>query len=112
MSKIIKNITIFPLKFSIFTVYLCISYGQVFVVFLLQGLSYDLGDCTKWEYMFPNTDKPLLQIPEAEEDIMEGLEDDEVYINLYEPSHEKNKFGFPTRSDTNLSQTCTDTEAG
>ena len=29
-----------------------------------QGLSYDLGDCTKWEYMFPNTDKPLLQIPD------------------------------------------------
>ena len=43
-----------------------------------QGLSYDLGDCTKWEYMFPNTDKPLLQIPEAEDDIMDGLEDEEV----------------------------------
>ena len=28
--------------------------------------------------MFPNTDKPLLQIPEAEEDILEGLDDDEV----------------------------------
>ena len=28
--------------------------------------------------MFPNTDKPLLQIPEAEEDIMDGLDDEEV----------------------------------
>ncbi|XP_052769766.1 dynein regulatory complex subunit 7-like [Mya arenaria] len=43
----------------------------------VQNLSYDLGDCTKWEYMFPNTDKPLLQIPEAEEDIMDGLDDEE-----------------------------------
>ena len=44
-----------------------------------QGLSYDLGDCTKWEYMFPNTDKHLLQIPETEDDIMDGLEDEEVW---------------------------------
>lgn len=43
-----------------------------------QNLVYDLGDCTRWEYMFPNTDKPLLQIPEAEDDIMDGLDDEEV----------------------------------
>lgn len=49
----------------------------------LQNLSYDLGDCTRWEYMFPNTDKPLLQIPEAEEDIMDGLDDEEVSPSLY-----------------------------
>ena len=47
-------------------------------IWLFQNLSYDLGDCTRWEYMFPNTDKPLLQIPEAEEDIMDGLDDEEV----------------------------------
>ncbi|XP_045186908.2 dynein regulatory complex subunit 7-like isoform X2 [Mercenaria mercenaria] len=43
----------------------------------VKNLSYDLGDCTRWEYMFPNTDKPLLQIPEAEDDIMDGLDDEE-----------------------------------
>ena len=36
--------------------------------------------------MFPNTDKPLLQIPEAEEDILEGLDDDEVK-SCYDMSH-------------------------
>jgi hypothetical protein len=46
---------------------------------MLQNLSYDLGDCTRWEYMFPNTDKPLLQIPETEDDIMDGLDDEEVW---------------------------------
>ena len=44
--------------------------------------------------MFPNTDKPLLQIPEAEEDIMDGLDDDEVgaaYIpHEYSPELELN----------------------
>ncbi|XP_055956877.1 dynein regulatory complex subunit 7 [Patella vulgata] len=43
----------------------------------VQGLSYDLGDCTRWEYMFPGLDKPLLQIPEAEEDLMAGLDEEE-----------------------------------
>ncbi|KAK3093928.1 hypothetical protein FSP39_021907 [Pinctada imbricata] len=43
----------------------------------VKGLSYDLGDCTVWEYMFPNNDKPLLRIPEAEDDILDGLDDDE-----------------------------------
>ncbi|KAH3848102.1 hypothetical protein DPMN_090451, partial [Dreissena polymorpha] len=43
----------------------------------VKNLSYDLGDCTRWEYMFPNTDKPLLQIPEAEDDILDGLDDEE-----------------------------------
>ncbi|XP_071080586.1 dynein regulatory complex subunit 7-like [Haliotis cracherodii] len=43
----------------------------------VKGLSYDLGDCTMWEYMFPGVDKHLLQIPETEEDLMDGLDDDE-----------------------------------
>ncbi|KAK3597164.1 hypothetical protein CHS0354_038091 [Potamilus streckersoni] len=42
----------------------------------VKGMNYDLGDCTQWEFMF-NTDKPLLQIPEAEDDIIEGLEDED-----------------------------------
>ncbi|ESO96481.1 hypothetical protein LOTGIDRAFT_115813, partial [Lottia gigantea] len=48
----------------------------------VQGLSYDLGDCTKWEYMFPCTDKPLLQIPETEEDLIGGLDDDEKHLDM------------------------------
>ncbi|KAK6999816.1 dynein regulatory complex subunit 7 [Biomphalaria glabrata] len=39
-------------------------------------LSYDLGDCTLWEYIFPGLDKPQLLIPEAEEDL-DNLDDDE-----------------------------------
>ncbi|XP_053396904.1 dynein regulatory complex subunit 7-like isoform X1 [Mercenaria mercenaria] len=60
----------------------------------VKNLSYDLGDCTRWEYMFPNTDKPLLQIPEAEDDIMDGLddeEDDKHYMRdntMYSDDHE------------------------
>ncbi|KAK7103521.1 dynein regulatory complex subunit 7-like [Littorina saxatilis] len=40
-------------------------------------ISYDLGDCTKWEYMFPGLDKPILQIPEADDDLMLDDDDDE-----------------------------------
>lgn len=40
----------------------------------VKGLSYDLGDCTKWEYMFPSIDKPL-KIPG--EDGFEDFEDEE-----------------------------------
>ncbi|KAL8615670.1 hypothetical protein ACOMHN_034820 [Nucella lapillus] len=38
-------------------------------------ISYDLGDCTKWEFMFPGLDKPILQIPEADDDLM--MDDDD-----------------------------------
>ncbi|VDI74883.1 Hypothetical predicted protein [Mytilus galloprovincialis] len=40
----------------------------------VKGLTYDLGDCTKWEYMFPSIDKPL-KIPG--EDGFEDFEDEE-----------------------------------
>ena len=29
----------------------------------MQGMTYDLGDAAKWEFFFPNVDKPLLVIP-------------------------------------------------
>ncbi|CAG5133748.1 unnamed protein product, partial [Candidula unifasciata] len=40
-------------------------------------LNYDLGDCTLWEYMFPNLDKPQLLIPEPVEDEYTDRFDDE-----------------------------------
>lgn len=46
----------------------------------VKGLSYDLGDCTRWEYMFPITEKPLLKIPDVEDDIGD-LDDDEEEEN-------------------------------
>ena len=29
-------------------------------------MSFDLGDCTKWEFMFPQTEQPQLLVPEQE----------------------------------------------
>ncbi|XP_011446060.2 dynein regulatory complex subunit 7-like isoform X1 [Crassostrea angulata] len=42
----------------------------------VKGLSFDLGDSTVWEFMFPNNDKPLLKIPDAEDDLND-MDDDE-----------------------------------
>ncbi|KAK7505575.1 hypothetical protein BaRGS_00003320 [Batillaria attramentaria] len=39
-------------------------------------ISYDLGDCTCWEYMFPGLDKPILQIPEADDDLLDDDDED------------------------------------
>lgn len=46
-------------------------------IFVFKGLSFDLGDSTVWEFMFPNNDKPLLKIPDAEDDLND-MDDDEV----------------------------------
>lgn len=54
------------------------SFFWILENFYFQGLSYDLGDCTKWEYMFPSIDKPL-KIPG--EDGFEDFEDEEV-VNI------------------------------
>ena len=40
----------------------------------VKNLVYDLGDATKWEYFFPNVDKPLLVVPGEE---IETLEDED-----------------------------------
>ncbi len=37
------------------------------------GLQFDLGDASKWEYMLPSNDKPILDIPD-----MEVPDDEEV----------------------------------
>ena len=36
-----------------------------------------MSDVLKWEYMFPNTDKPLVTIPDVNDDLLE-IDDDEV----------------------------------
>lgn len=43
-----------------------------------QLLEYDLGDATKWEFFFPNVEKPLLVVPgeEGKERGM-GMEEEE-----------------------------------
>lgn len=39
---------------------------------------YDLGDPAKWEFLFPNIDKPLLSLHPNEDDSILDLDDDEV----------------------------------
>ena len=39
---------------------------------------YDLGDASKWEFMFSTTDKPLLLIPTLDEADPLEIDDDEV----------------------------------
>lgn len=39
---------------------------------------YDLGDASKWEFMFSTTDKPLLMIPTLDEADPLEIDDDEV----------------------------------
>lgn len=51
----------------------------------VKNVSYDLGDALKWEFMFPGTDKPLLVIPNVNEDLLEiDDEEEEVEENSIE----------------------------
>lgn len=43
---------------------------------------YDLGDASKWEFMFSSSDKPLLMIPTIDEDPLD-IDDDEVGSDLH-----------------------------
>ncbi|CAH3167529.1 unnamed protein product [Porites lobata] len=43
----------------------------------VQDLVYDLGDASKWEFMFSTTDKPLLLIPTLDEADPLEIDDDE-----------------------------------
>jgi hypothetical protein len=60
--------------------------AQLFVLFFLirkffnflkrfliisKGLDYDLGDSSKWEYMLPSNDKPILMIPKLSGEVNE-----------------------------------------
>ncbi|XP_071962166.1 dynein regulatory complex subunit 7-like [Antedon mediterranea] len=40
-----------------------------------KDLIFDLGDCVRWEYMFPGNEKPILEI--ADEDELEAFDDEE-----------------------------------
>ena len=40
----------------------------------VKNLVYDLGDAIRWEYFFPNVDKPLLVVPGEQ---IETLEDED-----------------------------------
>ena len=44
-------------------------------------MSYDLGDCAKWEYMFPTNEKPVLLLPD--EDIDMDFEDEAVSYQFF-----------------------------
>ena len=46
-----------------------------------QNLVYDLGDSSKWEYFFPNVDKPLLIVPPGE-DRQQALFDVRTYVHI------------------------------
>ena len=52
-------------------------------------MSYDLGDALKWEFMFPKKDKPLVVIPDVNEDLLE-VDDEEVLTPLFEESYCRN----------------------
>ena len=45
--------------------------------FCIQDLIFDLGDCVRWEFMFPSNEKPVLDVPDMEDDALD-FEDDEV----------------------------------
>lgn len=50
----------------------------------VMEMTYDLGDCTKWEFMFPTNEKPVLLLPDEDIDIEF---DDEVDNNAEVEKH-------------------------
>ncbi|KAF6021549.1 CCDC135 [Bugula neritina] len=46
-------------------------------------LKFDLGDCSLWEFMFPSSDKPLLSIPDLDEDLDIDDEDEEEDVEKH-----------------------------
>lgn len=55
--------------------------GLNLLLFSSQDLVYDLGDASKWEFMFSTTDKPLLMIPVDEADPLD-IDDEEVLCSV------------------------------
>ena len=49
---------------------------------LVQNMEYDLGDASKWEFMFSTMDKPLLTIPTVDDEDILDMDEDEVMNNL------------------------------
>ncbi|XP_014674580.1 PREDICTED: dynein regulatory complex subunit 7-like [Priapulus caudatus] len=43
----------------------------------LKDVVYDLGDCTKWEFMFPSNEKPVLQMSQSGEQLADMADEEE-----------------------------------
>ena len=54
--------------------------SETFSDFFFKNLVYDLGDATKWEFFFPNVDKPLLVVPGDEPKLDEEEDEDELEV--------------------------------
>jgi hypothetical protein len=52
------------------------------VIFFNKGLIYDLGDCTKWEYLLPSNEKPLLSVPNRINENEDVNDDDADEVRL------------------------------
>jgi hypothetical protein len=46
-----------------------------------KGLIYDLGDCTKWEYLLPSNEKPLLTVPNRMNENDDVIDDEKEEVN-------------------------------
>lgn len=68
-------------SFQIQPVYVTVN--AILKVFLVQDLVFDLGDCVRWEFMFPSNEKPILEIPDLDDDGLDAFDEDEVITNLY-----------------------------
>ncbi|PIK54161.1 putative coiled-coil domain-containing protein [Apostichopus japonicus] len=42
-----------------------------------KDLVFDLGDCVRWEFMFPSNEKPILEIPDLDDDGLDAFDEDE-----------------------------------
>ena len=51
-------------------------------------MNYDLGDCTCWEFMFPNNDKPILQVPDEDEIMFNDDEQVEISTTIFDLIYE------------------------
>ena len=64
-------------------------------------MTYDLGDCTQWEFMFPSNDKPILQLPD--EDQFDDLGEEEE-VSHHAPATTHNTTSI--RTTTKLGVKC------
>lgn len=44
---------------------------------------FDLGDCVRWEFMFPSNEKPILEIPDMDDDGLDAFDEDEVNTSYF-----------------------------
>lgn len=51
--------------------------------YLIKGLQFDLGDASRWEFMLPSNDKPLLKVP----NIVDKDQEEEEEVNQFETQY-------------------------